>query len=83
MSVGATPVSSDGTTAGYNFTVTGGTNWARFNGATKLAGATATTGQFTVPVPVLVPEVQGEAVRPLPLTPPVPPPPPASVELLC
>ena len=50
VSVAATPVSNNGTTAVYNVTVTGGTAWSLFNGSTKLAGAFASTGQFSVAV---------------------------------
>jgi Carboxypeptidase regulatory-like domain/CarboxypepD_reg-like domain/Repeat of unknown function (DUF5648) len=50
VSVAATPVSNNGTTAVYDVNVTGGTAWALFNGSTKLSYAAAATGQFSVPV---------------------------------
>ena len=46
----ATPVSNNGTTATYNVSA-GGTEWALFNGSTRVAGAPGSTGQFAVPVP--------------------------------
>jgi hypothetical protein len=50
VSVVATPVSNNGTTAVYNVNVTGGSAWALFNGSTKLTYASAATGQFSVAV---------------------------------
>jgi len=46
----ATLVSNNGTTATYNVS-SGGTEWALFNGSTRVTGAAGATGQFVVPVP--------------------------------
>ena len=46
----ATLVSNNGTTATYTVSA-GGTEWALFNGSTRVAGAPGSTGQFAVPVP--------------------------------
>ena len=46
----AAVVSNDGSSATYNVT-NGGTEWALFNGGTRVTGAVGATGQFTVPVP--------------------------------
>jgi len=45
----ATLVSNNGTTATYTVS-SGGTEWALFNGSTRVAGAAGATGQFAVPV---------------------------------
>lgn len=50
VSLTATPVSNNGTTAIYNVNVGGGTAWALFNGATKTTYAASPTGQISVPV---------------------------------
>lgn len=46
----ATQVSNSGTTATYTVSG-GGTEWALFNGSTRVTGAVGSTGQFAVPVP--------------------------------
>jgi hypothetical protein len=50
VAVTATLASNNGVSAVYNVSAPTATAWAVFNGSTRLAGATATTGQFTVPV---------------------------------
>jgi hypothetical protein len=53
VSVGATQLSNNGTTASYSVSVSGGNGvkgWAVFQGATNRANATAATGTFSVPV---------------------------------
>jgi hypothetical protein len=48
VTVSASLVSSTTADATYNITGTGGTDWAVFDGATRVAQGTGTTGQFTV-----------------------------------
>jgi len=48
VTVSASLVSSTTTDATYDITVTGGTDWAVFDGATRVVVGTGTSGQFTV-----------------------------------
>jgi len=48
VTVSASLVSSTTTNASYDITGTGGTNWAVFDGAIRVAEGTGTAGQFTV-----------------------------------
>jgi hypothetical protein len=50
VAVTATLVSSNAAMATYSVAVTGGNEWAVFNGTVRVAGAPGTTGQFTVAV---------------------------------
>jgi len=49
VTVAATETSNDGQTATFDVVVTGGNEWAVFNGTTRIDGAASTTGQFAVP----------------------------------
>jgi hypothetical protein len=50
VTVTATPMGTNTTSATYNVAVTGGTEWAVFDGTNRVAHALGTTGQFIVPV---------------------------------